>query len=77
MIPYVPSNKGTSLSNSPVPRSLPRGSESSETSFTMNTSRVVRQRKFPGPAGLLPERGRTHVQVRIPIVFSSLLFPVF
>ncbi len=32
--------------------------KSTEISFHMSTSRV-RQRKFPGPAGLLPDRGRT------------------
>lgn len=44
---------------------------STEISFNLNTSRV-RQRKFPGPAGLLPERGRTHGQGQRPN-FSSLL----
>ncbi|XP_034237706.1 uncharacterized protein LOC117643127 isoform X2 [Thrips palmi] len=70
--PTAPCDKGIGVNNSPVSRSSPRGSLISETSFTMNTSRVVRQRKFPGPAGLLPDRGRTHVQGQRPN-FSSLL----
>lgn len=70
--PNVPCNRTTILNNSPLSRSSPKGSYSSETSFTMNTSRVVRQRKFPGPAGLLPDRGRPLVQGQRPN-FSSLL----
>ncbi|KAJ1524008.1 hypothetical protein ONE63_010551 [Megalurothrips usitatus] len=51
-------------------RSPPKNRLSSE-SFNLNTSRV-RQRKFPGPAGLLPDRGRSVGQGQRPN-FSSLL----
>lgn len=55
--PPLPSPRNTSSG-----RSFPNSNLDSDVSFTLSTSRV-RQRKFPGPAGLLPERDRSHIQV--------------
>ncbi|KAK3908625.1 Homologous recombination OB-fold protein [Frankliniella fusca] len=65
-------NNRFKLPPQPCKRTSPPESEprSTEISFNLNTSRA-RQRKFPGPAGLLPERGKVAQGQRSN--FSSLL----